>query len=182
MGVMILMAFSLLWGFAEATIFFIIPDVIITFIALSGFKKGVYASLVALVGALIGGSVMYVYADANFETAYHLVESVPGIDATMLSSVEENLEAHGLIAMIFGPLRGIPYKTFAIYATETGIDFTSFFIASIPARFIRFFLTSTLAWFFAQICFKRLPFYIKYSVWLMVWIIVYVIYFSIHPW
>lgn len=177
MGMMIA---ALLWGFSEATLFFIIPDVILTAIAIKGFKKGFYASLIALAGALIGGSIMYLLAVYHFDFVYQLVEKVPAISEEMLEKVNRNLEGHGLIAMIVGPIGGIPYKAFAIMAPSNGIGFMEFLLASVPARFVRFFLTSTLAWFLANICFKQLSLRVKYTVWLIVWIIVYCIYFSIH--
>ena len=175
-----MMIAALLWGFSEATLFFIIPDVILTAIAVKGFKKGFYASLIALAGALIGGSTMYLLAVYHYDFAYQLVERVPAISEEMLEKVKYSLEEQGLFSMVIGPIGGIPYKTFAIMAPSNGISFMEFLLASVPARFVRFFLTSTLAWFLANICFKQLSLRVKYTVWFIVWIIVYCIYFSIH--
>ena len=49
-------AIASLWGFAEATVFFIVPDVLLSWLALRSPKSGLIACLFALLGALIGGS------------------------------------------------------------------------------------------------------------------------------
>ncbi len=176
------MILAFLWGLFEATFFFIIPDVILTFIAIHGFKEGFNASLFALVGALIGGSIMYFYAVYKFKDARQFIRRVPSVSEIMLSNVEQSLASKGTIAMIVGPIRGIPYKAFAIFAPKAGINYISFFLASIPARFTRFFLTFMIAWLLADVLFKNIPMWAKYGVWAIIWIIVYIIYFSIHPW
>lgn len=179
MGLMLL---AFIWGLAEATFFFIIPDVILTFIAIHGFKVGLNGSLLALAGAMIGGTIMYMWSVKQLTSAQRFVEGIPAIQGKMMKDVEASLLHKGLIAMILGPIRGIPYKVYAIYAPHTGIGFIKFLIASIPARFIRFFLTSLIAWLLAVVVFPDLAMWLKYAVWAVVWIIVYVIYFSIHPW
>lgn len=176
------MILAFLWGLFEATFFFLIPDMVITLIAIHGFKEGLDASLLALAGALIGGSMMYFFAIDRSEKARQFVRRVPAVSDKMLDDVEESLVAKGLIAMIIGPIRGIPYKAFAIFAPKYGIRFFPFFLASIPARFIRFFVTFMIAWLLADILFNNIPMWTKYVVWAIIWIIVYIIYFSIHPW
>lgn len=176
------MILAFLWGLFEATFFFIIPDVLLTFIAIHGFKVGFDASLLALAGALLGGILMYVFARRDFTKAYRFVQKVPSVGDKMLHDVEQSFTETGVIAMIIGPIRGIPYKIFAVFAPKMGIRFITFVLASIPARFTRFFLTSLIAWLLANVLFEQLPMWIKYSVWAIVWLIVYVIYFSIHPW
>ncbi|MBO1001981.1 hypothetical protein ACFSKI_12015 [Pseudogracilibacillus auburnensis] len=177
-----LMLLAFLWGIAEATFFFIIPDVILTFIAIHGFRAGLDASLIALAGALIGGSIMYIFAVKRYDHAYRFVWRVPAIQEKMLHDVQVSLREKGLIAMVLGPIRGIPYKAYAIMAPGASIRFIPFFLASIPARFIRFFLTSVAAWYAAEVLFGYAPMWVKYLVWGIVWVIVYVIYFTIHPW
>ena len=176
------MILAFVWGLFEATFFFIIPDMILTFIAIHGFKEGLDASLYALAGALIGGSIMYKMAERKFANAYKFVNRIPAIGKKMLDNVELSLKEKGIVAMITGPIRGIPYKAFAIFAPKVGINFGAFLLASIPARFIRFFFTSMIAWLLADVLFDYIPMWAKYSVWGIVWIIVYIIYFQIHPW
>lgn len=177
-----MLLFAGVWGIAEATFFFIIPDVILTLIAMHGFKRGAAACMSALLGALLGGMAVYLISTHHFDMTYAFVSSVPGISSEMLAGVEAGLKQQGVIAMIIGPIKGIPYKTFAMMAPVTGVSLLSFLLASIPARFIRFIATSTLAWWLARIVFKRVPMWVKYTIWLVIWIFVYIIYFSIHQW
>ncbi|MCE3289658.1 MAG: hypothetical protein K0R83_1670, partial [Caulobacter sp.] len=45
------------WGVAEATLFFVVPDLLIGYLALTrGFRAGAWASLLAATGAVIGGA------------------------------------------------------------------------------------------------------------------------------
>jgi hypothetical protein len=56
--------------------------------------------------------------------------------------VDRQLEATGLLAVLLGPSKGIPYKIYAVeWGARTG-DFLAFMLISIPARYIRFFLTA----------------------------------------
>src|SRR3546814_21158393 len=52
-------AVSLLWGFAEATVFFVVPDVWISRRALSSWRAALRGSGFALAGALVGGVLLY---------------------------------------------------------------------------------------------------------------------------
>jgi hypothetical protein len=47
-----------LWGLAEATLFFIVPDVWLTLITVWSPRKALIACLFALLGALAGGALM----------------------------------------------------------------------------------------------------------------------------
>jgi membrane protein YqaA with SNARE-associated domain len=69
---------ALIWGFAEASLFFIVPDVWLSFAGREKLSKGIRACVFALAGALIGGAVMYAgtsarrlrYSDAGKNSGY----------------------------------------------------------------------------------------------------------------
>src|SRR5437667_2766621 len=122
------LAFS--WGFAEATFFFLVPDVALMFIALRGFGAGLRASAAALAGALLGGSLMYICGREVPSAAEAFLSHVPGIHTALLATVRETLALNGAAALSLGPLRGIPYK---IYAVEWGV---------LDRRFLAFLLVS----------------------------------------
>ena len=75
------------WGFAEATLFFIIPDVIIGWAALSGWRSGLRMLLAAISGALAGGLVLYAVATARPAAALAAVEAVPFVHHAMIERV-----------------------------------------------------------------------------------------------
>ncbi len=70
-------ALSAAWGFAEATLFFIVPDVIVTFLAFRyGFRRGWIAAAWAAFGAVIGGIVIYVWAGRDAATVERVLDLV----------------------------------------------------------------------------------------------------------
>lgn len=141
MGLKLLAA---IWGFAEATLFFIVPDVLLSAIALKDLRRALFACLWALLGALLGGLLMYLWGEADHQAVAGVVEKVPAISRELLDEVSRSLSEQGLLAVLLGPLFGIPYKTFAINASAAGISLLAFMLVSIPARLIRFVLVTLL--------------------------------------
>lgn len=170
-----------MWGFAEATLFFIVPDVILTYIAITNLRKALKASLFALAGALLGGLLMYYWGAIHPQAALSVVEQVPAIDNEMITKVEEDLAERGLLAMILGPIQGIPYKIYAVQAADANIHVLSFFFASIPARYLRFFLSSLLAGLAGKYLLRNRSRSIRYSALTLFWILFYTFYFSVYP-
>jgi membrane protein YqaA with SNARE-associated domain len=129
---------SFAWGLAEATIFFIVPDVFLTLIALRSRRNAVRASTAALAGALFGGAIMYWGGLDMPRTMRSLLDQVPAISSTLIADVRSQLARDGLWAVMLGPLLGRPYK---IYAVEWGANHGSlplFLLISVPARYLRF--------------------------------------------
>ena len=50
---------SVLWGLAEATVFFLVPDILLTALGCRALASALKATVAALAGALIGGTAMY---------------------------------------------------------------------------------------------------------------------------
>jgi membrane protein YqaA with SNARE-associated domain len=133
------------WGLAEATFFFIVPDVLLTLIACRALRPALKATLAALVGALLGGAIMYAFGLRAPETARIFLDNVPAISPDLITRVTSQVSKSGLMAVLLGPIKGIPYK---IYAVEWGSregSFAAFMLISIPARYVRFLLASVIA-------------------------------------
>lgn len=126
------------WGLAEATLFFLVPDVLLSAAGLTDLRRGLVCCLYALAGALAGGMAMYLWGAGDPAAAAAVVARVPAISADMLAQVQAQLAHAGLYAILFGPTQGIPYKTYAIQAAAAGIGPIAFLLISIPARLIRF--------------------------------------------
>ena len=75
------------WGFAEATLFFLLPDVFLTALAARNLHAAVRATLSALAGALLGGTLMYACGHAAPERARALLDAVPAVSPALLASV-----------------------------------------------------------------------------------------------
>ena len=125
-----------LWGFAEGTLFFIIPDLLITFAALFSLKQSLKQLGVVLAGSLLGGWLMFSLAAWDYPATRRIVDGVPFVTPRMFEATQRNYEASGLWTLGQGPLSGIPYKVFAIEAPAHA-SLLPFLLASIPGRLER---------------------------------------------
>ncbi|MEE8522744.1 MAG: hypothetical protein V3T72_02335 [Thermoanaerobaculia bacterium] len=134
-----------LWGFAEATLFFIVPDVLLSFVALRRRRAALIACLFATAGALVGGALMFAWGSSDVAGAVAALDRVPAVSVEMVEQVESDLERQGLWALMVGPFRGTPYKIYAVESAELEVSLGLFLAVSIPARLIRFVLLSLIA-------------------------------------
>ncbi len=133
-----------IWGLAEATVFFIVPDVLLTFVALKDGKRATKLCLWALGGAMVGGAIMFWWGYNDKESAEDLLVKIPAINSDMADDVEKQINDDGAKAAFIGPLTGRPYKIYAIHAgASEKVGFIIFMLISIPARLLRFIV---LAW------------------------------------
>ncbi len=168
-----------LWGFAEATAFFIVPDVFITYRALKGYKAGFVACLYALLGALIGGSLVFVWA--SYSTApLHFVQQIPGITPHMAVLANADYAHHGVVALLIAPLREIPYKLYAVIAPSHEISYLPFLLVSFIARLSRFVLVSVIAATISTGLKSQLSYKQKLGLHIGFWIIFYIVYFYLN--
>lgn len=132
------------WGWAEGTLFFIMPDLIITLTALFSFRAAMRQTLAVVAGALVAGTMMFFWAANEPARAESAVLSVPFVRPAMVERVRADYAARGAMAPMLGPMSGIPYKLYAVEAPgRVGIG--TFLLVSVPARLER--LVSTLALF-----------------------------------
>lgn len=127
------------WGTAEATVFFIVPDVWTSWLALHNPRRGMATTVSALAGALAGGATMYkISQQMPPEATEKILTSVPGISAAMVAKVERQLDEQGWSALVLGPTRGVPYKIYARTLAHGNESFGRFMALSVPARMARF--------------------------------------------
>ncbi|RPI90087.1 MAG: hypothetical protein EHM40_19270 [Chloroflexi bacterium] len=127
-----------LWGFGEATLFFIVPDVYLGFVALFNWQRGLWVAIAALSGAMLGGSMMYILAMNNPTEVNQFLTYIPMIDAALVAGVADQTRVDGLMAVLFGPFLGTPYKIYAAQAGAQSLPFLYFVLMTIPARLERF--------------------------------------------
>ena len=75
------------WGLAEATLFFFVPDIWLSIAGRKKLRTGLTACLCCLGGALIGGCILYVWGHLDLTGARHLVEKVPAVSQGMIERV-----------------------------------------------------------------------------------------------
>jgi membrane protein YqaA with SNARE-associated domain len=125
------------WGLAEATLFFIVPDVLLTLIALFSFRRSARLLACILAGALCGGSVMFLFGKVAPPEARMTVLQVPFVSPAMLDKTGKSFERDGIWAMTKGPGNGIPYKVYCVQASRySGLGL--FLVVSLIARLERF--------------------------------------------
>jgi hypothetical protein len=134
---------AFVWGVAEATLFFIIPDVLLSYIGLKrGPRAAGIASLYAATGAALGGVIMFLWSAHDPDAARHAVLAVPAISEAMATNAAAAMEQNWFAAALFGPLSTTPYKLYAILAPHAGASLPAFALASIAARLPRFLIVS----------------------------------------
>ena len=140
-----ILAVAALWGLAEATVFFLVPDVLLTWIALHDRRAALLSCLAALLGALLGGGLMFTWGARDPAAARALLDRVPSISRGMIDRVEAEIAERGAVATVLGPLRGTPYKVHAALSGEKGEGLARFLAVSVLARLPRFLLLTLVA-------------------------------------
>lgn len=129
------------WGVAEATLFFIVPDVLLSAIGLKrGVKAAARASVLAALGAAAGGALMYLWSAHDGAAARAAVLAVPAISEAMAANAEAAMAQNWFAATFLGPLSSTPFKLFAVLAPDAGAPLLAFALASVLARLPRFLL------------------------------------------
>ena len=168
---------ALLWGFAEATLFFLVPDVLLSYVAVRSFRESMPACGWALLGAVLGGAGMYFWGRVDLVGATYVLDSIPGISPVMVEGVEASLAQDGLWTLFLGPLKGVPYKIYAVEAGALHLSAAGFFLASLPARLVRFVLVMFLVSGLSQSVFRWMTLKYKYAVLTAIWALFYTGYF-----
>ncbi|WP_010298805.1 hypothetical protein [Candidatus Odyssella thessalonicensis] len=176
---MIRNSIALIWGFCEATFFFIVPDVWLSLIAINSLKKGLIACLYALAGAVLGGLLIYYWASRDASGVSYFFNRLPGIYPALQSLVYDQLQSQGIGAMLMGPLQGLPYKLFALQAAQLKVSPIIFLLVSIPARLARFFTVTCFIHVIGHFLQKYWPLETVYRIAVIGWMLFYVFYFRV---
>jgi len=123
---------ALVWGFAEGTLFFILPDVPLSLAAMFRPRRALIHLTAIVAGALLAGAAMFSWA-ARGPAARNAVAHVPLVTPAMFERAEHDFREFGVWAASKGPARGIPYKVYAVEAPEH-VKLGAFLLITIPAR------------------------------------------------
>lgn len=172
------------WGLAEATVFFIVPDVLLSAVGCRRIRPAIRATVAALAGAIAGGVLMYALGATRPDATMAFLDRLPAISPALIESVASQIDERGLWAVMTGPLKGIPYKIYAVEWGARGGSLASFLLISIPARYARFFLSAIAARGIAHLLSRwtgrRVP--VEMLILAGVWIGFYSFYFSRFGW
>lgn len=129
---------SALWGYAEATRFWIIPDPGLAWIALNRSRFTTASVVAATLGAVAGGIRMHRHATAEHER----LTDIPGVSPAMLADARARFAARGWSAVVRAPLDGIPYKVYAVESALAGRPLGELVVWTPIARLWRFALSA----------------------------------------
>lgn len=171
-------AAALAWGVAEATLFFIVPDVLLTRVALRDRRRALVGCGLAVLGAMFGGIVMYAWSLHDPAQVGAALLRVPAVGPDLMTQADEAMRQLGGFGIVAGAFQGVPYKLFAAQAAAAGLSLPLLLAVTIPARGLRFVLTVLVAHAAAQWLRAWAGWRAVSLAWWLVWIIVYVVYWS----
>src|SRR5258707_15655086 len=90
-----------LWGFAEGTLFFIIPDLILSWSSLAGARRGLKMLGAILAGAVVAGLCLYASSAWQPDSARSPGASEPFVRAGRFNKVEEEYRPHGVFGLFY---------------------------------------------------------------------------------
>lgn len=174
-------AVSLLWGFAEATVFFVVPDVWISRQALSSWPAALRSCGFALAGALAGGVLLYFIGRHQEAALLALFDRLPAIGPGLVARVQAQLHDLGGAGLLVGGFSGAPYKLYAVQAAAAGLGLPVFIACSIVARGARFLAVALLARAIAHRATPRLGAAMVRRIWWIAWVAFYALYWALMP-
>jgi hypothetical protein len=173
------LALALVWGLAEGSFFFLIPDIIITLAALFSIKTSIRHLLLVVAGSLVAGAWLFLWSQADYNTAKQTVARVPFVREKMFEKTGAEFSRLGAVALFTGPMEGIPYKVYAVQAPGH-CSLRIFLLASVPARLERLLLSWSVfvfvGWIFRRCGVRALYPVLFHTVY---WSVVYACYWSI---
>lgn len=174
---------ALIWGFAEATLFFFVPDVLLSYIGLKrGVKAAARASVIAAAGAALGGALMYAWSTADPAAARAAVLAVPAISEDMVRSAQAAMGTHAwFIATLLGPLTSTPFKVYAILAPHAGASLPAFALAGVVARLPRFLIVGCGVALIGRALDGRVGARVQTWVLAGAWVAFYAVFFALMP-
>jgi hypothetical protein len=170
------------WGVAEATLFFFVPDVLLSYIGLKrGAKSAGVASVVAAIGAGLGGAIMFAWSSGDPQTAREAVLAVPAVSEAMAARAEQAMRENWFVATLLGPLTSTPFKLYAILATHAGASLPAFALAGVAARLPRFLIVSIGVALIGRALSRWLS--ERQLLWLLIgaWLLFYAAFFALMP-
>lgn len=166
------------WGLAEGTFFFLVPDLLITLTALFCARRSIVHMLWVVVGSLVAGTCLFLWSARDPDSARHWIAKVPFVRERMWAETEQEFASRGATALLAGPMKGTPYKVYAVLA-PAHCSLAAFLLVSVPARLERLLLSWTVfaaaGWAFRRRRVRdrgRLLFHATY------WVAIYVYYWS----
>ena len=126
------------WGAAEATLFFVVPDVWVGLVALLAPRRTRGAVAGTIAGALGGTVALYLAGRHGWGRAIDRATArLPGISPVEIAHVQAELRIHGLGAFVRAPLRGVPLKLYTRESQRLGWSLPRILVGATTNRLVR---------------------------------------------
>ena len=130
---------AILWGLAEATFFFVVPDLLLTGAVIClGLKAAFRLSAAAAGAAVLGGLIMWFWGSHGLNAAREFLLSVPLIGPDLTTRVAEEMTGLWPLNLTLGAITGAPFKIYAVEAGAYGVNPVLFAVVGFCARLARF--------------------------------------------
>ena len=125
------------WGLAEGLIFFIVPDVYISFATLFSLRAGAIAWFFSIAGSVTAIVVMYLLFAIPGLDYLSFLDWIPGISEPLIKRLGHQIAAEGLPYSPFLVLAGVPLKLWAAQAFSLEMSLGSVLLWTVFARIVR---------------------------------------------
>jgi membrane protein YqaA with SNARE-associated domain len=134
-------------AFAESSFFPIPPDVLLIALCVGSVTKSYRFAVICTLGSLLGGIAGYGIGLYGFEMiGQPIVKAYHG--EVVMEKIKTWYDTYGFWGNLLAAVTPIPYKVFTIASGAFEFSFTSFMLASVVGRSLRFFAVATLLFFF----------------------------------
>lgn len=179
MGIIWIIA-AALWGVAEATVFFIVPDVILTYATVRhGWRAGLRLAVVAAAAASLAGIGMWFWGRLDSASARHVLLMIPAIGPDLLGRTSREMGGLWPLNLFLGAITGVPYKLYAVAAGAHAIPVAWFAVASYLARLYRFAISVGIIWLGLDVVTRLGLARWRYHILTAGWVILYAVYFTL---
>lgn len=167
------------WGFAEGLVFFIVPDIYISFATLFAFRAGATAWLSSIAGSLVAVATIYLLAITLGLDYLSFLYLIPGISGGMIEGVGRSLAVEGLPYTPLLVLGGVPLKVYAGVGYSLGLSLGSVLLWTLFARILRIAPTFALVGAIRLLLHRRID--ERAKAWCLLlgcfWVVFYIFYF-----
>lgn len=143
-----------LWGmgavsFAESSFFPIPPDVMLIPMVLANRKKAFLIATICTLASALGGLFGYFIGAALYDLLAEPILRAYGYLGAF-ETFKEMYNEKGVLIVAGGALTPFPYKVTTVFSGMVGMSIPAFFIVSVIARGMRFYLVAALLYWFGE--------------------------------
>ncbi|HTR18760.1 MAG TPA: hypothetical protein VMH91_02150 [Candidatus Paceibacterota bacterium] len=130
------------WGFLEATVFFVVPDVWIAWSIMHAKKAGFASYASSIAGSLLGALLLFLVVPL---IGLNFFASIPGISLAMIGNTASLVREAGLPFSPIFVLKGVPFKVYAATYLVGGGGLAHLLAWTVYARIVRIAPTAVIA-------------------------------------